>query len=55
MNALFDNSEEEIIFNDDEIDEDELDEVNENVNNIVIDQYDNLYFDRKTSNKPGSQ
>ena len=47
MNALFDNPEEEIIFNDDEIDEDELDEDNENVNNIVIDQHDNLYHNEE--------
>ena len=42
MNALFNNPEEEIIFNDDEIYEDELDEDNENENNIVIDPHDNL-------------
>ena len=45
MNALFDNPEEEIIFNDNEIDEDELNDDNENENNIVTDQHDNLYPD----------
>ena len=47
ISDLFENTEEEIIFNDDEIDEDELDENNNNENITILDQHDDLNPDEE--------
>ena len=47
MNTLFENPEEEIIFNNNKINEDELDDNNVNENNIMTDQHDDLNTDEE--------
>ena len=47
MNTLFDNPEEDIILNNEEIDEDELKENNIDENNLMTEQYDDTNNDKE--------
>ena len=55
INNLFENIEEEIIFNNEEIDEDELDQDSEDENELILNQPEQLNNGNKRMRKPNSK